>query len=175
MSANGGVPWAINGTPTAWRGRSDKSSLTFTNCQLGGPTNFSVVVTNSYGSVTDSVSVKYLPAPTAQYPQAVLALQPAAFWRLNEQPDNNNGDAGTIANDYESGNNGIYTNVVLPNRDIIPPSRARRRCFSGMGEFSIAMPVRSRDWILPDRRAQTGIYRRRMGEWRSGGRRCAGS
>ncbi|HEY1790944.1 MAG TPA: hypothetical protein VGJ73_22540, partial [Verrucomicrobiae bacterium] len=114
VSASGGVPliyqWYTNGTAISG---ATGASLTFTNCQLGGPTNFAVIVANSYGSITDAVSVSYLPTPTAPYPQAVLALQPAAFWRLNEQPDNNNGNVGTIANDYASGNNGIYNNVVL--------------------------------------------------------------
>jgi hypothetical protein len=113
-SAVGGYPlvyqWYTNGVAM---GAATNGSITFTNCQLYSPTNFTLIVTNSYGSITDTVSAVYVPAPEAQYPQTVLALQPASFWRMNEQPDNNNGDDGTIGNDYESGNNGLYTNVVL--------------------------------------------------------------
>lgn len=108
VSVLGGVPWtyqwyangaAVTGATTA--------SFTFTNAQTGSPSNFSVVVSNSYGAITNGWSGAYQPAPVAPYPQAVLAAQPVGFWRLNEQ-----GNA-TIADDYASGNNGIYNNVGL--------------------------------------------------------------
>jgi len=134
VSANGGVgltyQWYTNGVAIGW---ATNGSLTFTNCQLSSPTNFTVIVANSFGSVTDSASVNYLPAPTAQYPQSVLSLQPAAFWRLNEQPDNNAGDDGTIANDYNSGNNGIYTNVIIGEAGYNSAEPAETSVFFGNG------------------------------------------
>jgi hypothetical protein len=77
--------------------------------------NFSAycVAANSSGSSTSSVwSASVIAAPTAPYPQAVLAAHPVGYWRLNE-PNTAYGNPGVIANDYVSGNNGIYTNVSL--------------------------------------------------------------
>ena len=105
--------WLANGQSLE---SATNSSLTFTNCQLNSPTNFYCVVTNAFGAVTSMVwSITYHPAPTAPFPQAVLAAQPVGYWRLNEGPDNEAGNDGTICDDYESGNNGQYTNVVLAN------------------------------------------------------------
>ena len=73
------------------------------------------VATNSSGATTSSLwSASVIAAPTAPYPQAVLADHPVGYWRLNE-PDNGlgNGNAGVVANDYVSGNNGLYNNVYL--------------------------------------------------------------
>jgi hypothetical protein len=152
VSATGGVPlgyqWYTNGV--AWSGQTN-ASVTFTNAQLNSPTNFTVIVTNAYGSITDAVSVAYLPAPTAPYPQAVLALQPAAFWRLNEQPDNSIGDDGTIANDYESGNNGIYTNVVLAQQGYNLAEPGETSVFFGNGGIfnSYAGSIQGLDFATP--------------------------
>ncbi len=114
VSATGGVPllyqWYTNGVAM---GGATSPSLTFTNCQLSSPTNFACIVSNSFGEATNSWFVTCVPAPVAPYPQAVLAAQPIAYWRLNEQPDNGKGNIGIICNDYQGGNNGIYTNVNL--------------------------------------------------------------
>ncbi len=117
ISAVGATPisyqWKTNGVAVGW---ATGSSVTFTNCQLGGPTNFQCVLANDFDSVTSQVwSVNYIPAPTAPFPQAVLAAQPIGYWRLNDGPDNSGGNDGTICTDYQSGNNGIYTNVWLAN------------------------------------------------------------
>lgn len=103
--------WYTNGVAA---GGANNSSFTFTNCQLTSPTNFSCVANNSFGSITSMVwSASYIPTTTAPFPQAVLAAQPIGYWRLNESPDDGAGDIGVICNDYQSGNNGRYTNVVL--------------------------------------------------------------
>ena len=105
--------WLTNGVAV---GGGTNASLTLTNCQLSSPTNFYCIVTNGFGAVTSMVwSVSYIPAPEAPFPQAVLASQPVGYWRLNETPDNGLGNEGALCTDYESGNNGIYTNVVLAN------------------------------------------------------------
>lgn len=100
-------------------GGATGTSLGFTNCQITSPTNIYCVAVNSYGPATGTVwSVSYLPAPMAPFPQAVLAAQPTAYWRLNDPPGPNNGnpgDAGEIATDYQGANNGVYTNVYLNN------------------------------------------------------------
>jgi hypothetical protein len=105
--------WLTNGVPVA--GATD-TNFTFANCQLDGPTSFSCVASNIYGAATNTWSVSYLPAPTAPFPQAVLAANPIAYWRLNEPDDGAfDGNNGAICNDYQSANNGIYTNMILSN------------------------------------------------------------
>jgi hypothetical protein len=106
--------WMANGAPVA---SGTASSFTFTNCQMTSPTSFQCVATNIYGSVTSMTwTVRYIPAPTNPVPQLVLAARPVGYWRLNEPDDQlNDGNAGAICNDYQGGNNGIYTNVYLGN------------------------------------------------------------
>ena len=104
--------WRTNGVAV---GGATSASFTFTNAQVDGPTNFDCVVTNTSGSITSMVwRVAYVPAPTASFPQSVLALHPMAYWRMNE-PDNglSDGNPGALCMDYASGNNGYYTNVYL--------------------------------------------------------------
>jgi hypothetical protein len=107
VSAAGAPPllyqWRTNGVAV---GNATNASFTFTNCQLSGPTNFACVVTNIYGAATNSWLATYVVTPLTPYPQAVLAARPVDFWRLNES-------SGLLCNDYQSGNNGIYTNVAL--------------------------------------------------------------
>lgn len=114
MSVIGQAPlyyqWQTNGV--AIDGATN-ASFTFTNCPLDGPTNFSCVVTNAIGAATNAWLISYVPTPTAPFPVAVLSNNPAGFWRLNDGPDDGNGDNGVLALDYASGNNGIYTNADL--------------------------------------------------------------
>ncbi|HTV43586.1 MAG TPA: hypothetical protein VMF08_23685 [Candidatus Sulfotelmatobacter sp.] len=116
VSALGATPisyqWKTNGVAV---GGATGTSFAMTDCQFtSSPTNIECVLANSFGSVTSEVwSVAYTPAPMAPFPQAVLAAQPIGYWRLNDQPDNGDGDQGAICTEYQSGNNGIYTNVYL--------------------------------------------------------------
>ena len=84
VSVIGGQPityqWLTNGVTVVG---ATGDSLALTNCQLNSPTNFTCIVTNNYGKLTNVWSVSYLPTPMASYPQAVLADQPVGFWRLN--------------------------------------------------------------------------------------------
>jgi hypothetical protein len=120
VSVLGGQPltyqWATNGVAV---GGATGTSFTFTNCQMSSPTNFYCVVSNSFNVMTSMLwSVSYIAAPTAPFPQAVLAAQPVGYWRLNDADDGMfDGNPGAICTDYESGNNGIYTNVFLANSD----------------------------------------------------------
>jgi hypothetical protein len=82
--------------------------------QPGGLTNFSRIATNSLGGATSAVvGVTVVADPSAPYPQAVLAANPAGYWRLNEGPDNGAGNDGVIADDCWGGDNGLYTNTIL--------------------------------------------------------------
>ncbi|MGH7952926.1 MAG: LamG domain-containing protein [Limisphaerales bacterium] len=101
--------WLTNGVVV---GGATGASLSFSNLQLGGPTSFACIVSNSFGAVTNTWFATYSNAPTAAYPQAVLTDQPLDFWRLNES-DDGSGNEGAICHDYQSGNNGVYTNVTL--------------------------------------------------------------
>jgi len=118
VTAAGAVPisyqWMTNGVAVGW---ATTPSFTITNCQLTDATNVLCVLTNIYGSITSTVwSVSYVAAPMAPYPQLVLAGHPIGYWRLNEQDDGAfDGNPGAICNDYQSANNGIYTNVDLHN------------------------------------------------------------
>ncbi len=114
VSTLGGQPityqWLTNGVAV---GGATGASFAFTNCQLSSPTGFACIASNSYGLATNAWLVSYVQAPVAPYPQTLLGYQPLGYWRLNEGPDDGLGDAGVLALDYGSGNNGIYTNAVL--------------------------------------------------------------
>ena len=116
--------WFTNGVSAAL---ATNSSLSVTNnsfklVNVQSSFNVYCIVTNVYGSATSVVwSATVLPDPTnstsglAPYPQAVMALNPIDYWRMNDVnldgQDNNSGDDGYLCNDYINGNNGIYTNV----------------------------------------------------------------
>lgn len=107
--------WYFNGTnlPLA-----TNPSLILTDVQPANAGAYDAVIRNSYGSVTSSFAILTVlstpvPAPVASYPQAVLALKPVGYWRLNEKPDNGSGNQGVVCHDYLGVNNGVYSNVML--------------------------------------------------------------
>lgn len=102
--------WQTNGVAVSG---ATNVSFTLTNCPLNGPTNFTCIVTNVGGAVSNTWLAAYLPSPAALFPATILSYNPAGFWRLNEGPDDGNGDNGVLAVDYAGGNNGIYSNAVL--------------------------------------------------------------
>jgi hypothetical protein len=114
VSALGQVPlayqWQTNGVAM---GGATNASFSITNCQLSSPTNFACVVSNSYGKATNAWLASYVQTPLAPYPQQALAYQPVGYWRLDEWPDDQNGDDGVLALDSAGGNNGIYTNAYF--------------------------------------------------------------
>lgn len=110
--------WTTNGV---FDGAATNSSLVISNVQVGN-ISASCIVSNFVGSVTSIVWLASViadpPNPAygglAPYPQAVLALNPIGYWRLNEQDDGlGDGNPNVVAQDYVSGNNGLYTNVNL--------------------------------------------------------------
>ena len=113
VSAVGAPPltyqWTTNGVPVPG---ATNTTLAFTNLQSSGPTNFSCIISNSFGPTNVTWSNTFVTAPTAAYPQTVLGDIPLDLWRLNE-PDNGSNNLGTVCHDYQSGNNGVYTNVAL--------------------------------------------------------------
>lgn len=111
--------WLTNGVSVGW---ATNTSFTFTNCQMSSPTNFTCIVSNYLGATTNTWSAAYIAAPLAPFPQLVLGLNPAGYWRLNETGNDNGvfdpgsdpgANDGLICNDYAGGNNGVYTNLWL--------------------------------------------------------------
>lgn len=133
LSVIGGTPfryqWFTNGAAVSG---ATNASYTQTNVQATGATNFYCIITNVYGSATSAVwSASVIPDPPngaalAPYPQAVLALGPIGYWRLNDTNldgvDNGAGDDGYLCHDYAGGNDGIYTNVTLGQPGYNPDS-----------------------------------------------------
>ena len=103
--------WYSNGVAMV---QATNASLTLSNLQVGPLTNY-CIVTNSLGAATSFVwTASVVLAPSAPYPQAVLALNPIGYWRLNEPDDTlNDGNPGAIAHDYVRGNDGVYTHTLL--------------------------------------------------------------
>ncbi|HTV41028.1 MAG TPA: LamG-like jellyroll fold domain-containing protein [Candidatus Sulfotelmatobacter sp.] len=103
-----------NGVSSAISGATNAS---YTATAVFGSTSYYCTVTNGYNGITSTqagpVSLVGIATPTTLYQQEILSNNPVAFWRLNEEPDNDSGDNGTIANDYSGGHNGTYANVVL--------------------------------------------------------------
>ncbi|HEX3628054.1 MAG TPA: LamG-like jellyroll fold domain-containing protein [Verrucomicrobiae bacterium] len=118
ISSSGEQPiyylWFTNGVAD---GAATNASLTVTNVPVGSLSDY-CILSNVLGAATSvvwSASVVSDPvngAGPAPYPQAVLSLNPIAYWRLNES-DNGSGNNGSIAFDYVGGNDGLYTNVIL--------------------------------------------------------------
>lgn len=122
VSAGGAQPilyyWFTNGVLDS---TATNASVTISNVQVGSLSAY-CLVSNFVSSVTSmvwSASVIADPPDPAQggfapYPQAVLALNPIGYWRLNEPDDNlNDGNPDAICHDYAGGNDALYTNVNL--------------------------------------------------------------
>ena len=134
--------WLTNGVAV---GGATSARFTFTNCQMSSPTNFTCIASNSLATATNTWAVQYVPAPTAHYPQAVLTAQPVAFWRLNEQ-------TGTLSDDYQSGNNGIYNNVALDQSGYNPaePGESSVAFGSGGSDNSYVGQIENVDFAAPN-------------------------
>ncbi len=118
VSAIGAQPigyfWLTNGVPV---GGATSTNFTIANLPITGPITFACVASNVAGKATNIWMATYLPSPTTPFQAAVMTAQPLAYWRLNDTNldgvDNDNGDDGYVCHDYESGHDGIYTNVIL--------------------------------------------------------------
>jgi hypothetical protein len=105
--------WYLNGATLI--PNATNASYTFPSAQLAdsGKT-FSCTIANSAGTTnSSSATLTVVARPTQAYPVAVLADNPAAFWRMDETPDNAAGNNGVVASDYVGGHSGTYNNTVL--------------------------------------------------------------
>ena len=153
----GGAPsldyrWYTNGVAVggAVTINAGSSSISFTNLQATGPTTFACVVSNSFGQVTNTWYATYIATPTAAYPQAILGDLPFDFWRLNES-DDGLGNKGALCHDYQSGNNGVYTNMVLGQTGYNPsePTETSAKFGTFSAQFSYAGRIRGADFATP--------------------------
>lgn len=110
--------WTTNGV---FDGAATNAGVVLSNVQAGSISAV-CVVSNFVGSITSIVwSASVVADPPnpmfgglAPYPQAVLALNPIAYWRLNEADDGlNDGNPNLVCRDYAGGNDALYTNVNL--------------------------------------------------------------
>ena len=97
------------------------SVLTLNNVQLSDSGAYSCTISNIYGTTNSTSEALTVLARPAGYASTILADNPIAYWRLDEGPDDANGNDGTIANDYVGSHNGKYTNVVLGVPGYNPP------------------------------------------------------
>jgi hypothetical protein len=113
------------------------ASLTLSNVQVTGSASYYCVASNFVGTASNTPVDVVVSAPTAPYPASVMALNPMGYWRLNEGPDNGNGNQGAVCFDYARGDNGTYTNTYLAEAGYDPatdPSETSAQF--GYGYFS---------------------------------------
>jgi O-glycosyl hydrolase len=153
VSATGDFPlyyqWFSNNVALAW---ATNTIYAPTNLPLNAPIAYDCLVSNRVGTVTSMAwPVLVVPAPTASYPRAVLALGPLGYWRLNEA-EQGGGDNGVIARDYAGGNNGIYTNVLLGQpgySTLTDPTEPSAQFGQVAAQSSCAYGILSPDFSLP--------------------------
>ena len=98
--------WQANGVTTAVTtnsGTGQPAAYQWVNTTASA--NYSCIVSNSYSTATTGnvLAVTIVPAPASDpYANALLGLNPFAYWPLNET-------SGTVTYDYVSGNNGVPT------------------------------------------------------------------
>ena len=153
VSASGAPPlvyqWLTDGVTVSG---ATNASFVLTNCQPDSPTNITSIVSNVFGAATNTWLVTYITTPTAPYPQAVLSSQPLDFWRLNE-PDNglSNGNTNIVSSDYQSGHNGVYTNVNLGKPGYNPSEPTETSAGFGPGGInnSYVSQIQGVDFAVP--------------------------
>jgi hypothetical protein len=103
------IQWLENGAPLNNSGRisgATTSNLTISSVAPSDTGNYSVVLSNTYGSVTSVVDSVYVQTSSVPYEEYVNTLGPVEYYRLNELADPASGSA--IAYDAASGLNGLY-------------------------------------------------------------------
>jgi hypothetical protein len=99
-----GYQWSLNGTNISG---ATNASLAWSNVQPAQVGDYSVVITNSAGSVTSAVAtLSMIAVQPGSYVEAVITNRPLAYWRLDDP-------SGTTAFDYVGGNDATYANVTL--------------------------------------------------------------
>jgi hypothetical protein len=125
ISANGSF---TNLTDAGRISGSQTATLAIRNVTASDPTNYVVLITNAFGSITSSPAA--LTVTASSYANAVLASDPVAYYSFNES--SNPAAGGLIAYDYVGGFNGTYgTDVQNGYDNIAGPQPA-----DGFSEFA---------------------------------------
>ncbi|MFO1512920.1 MAG: LamG-like jellyroll fold domain-containing protein [Verrucomicrobiota bacterium] len=97
------------------------STLSLVNLQSNNAANYSVVVSNAYGSVVSVTNTLTIVPPNYPYAQLVLAASPMGYWRLDEL-------SGPTALDCVGGRNGTYNNTQLgqPGYNLVDTHKSAR-------------------------------------------------
>ena len=104
--------WYLGSTNTPIAGATNTSYALPAATNTGASVYF-CVASNAYGATNSSAVTVAVLAPTSLYVSAITGDGPIAFLRLDEGPDNDHGNDGTIAYDTMGGHNGVYSNVIL--------------------------------------------------------------
>ena len=100
--------YATNGAGGFTALAATNATLLVNNVSTNTPTEFEVVITNSYGSATSLMaSLTVVNASLSGYATAVQSNQPVAFWQLNET-NVNPATGNAPAFDYDGGFTGLY-------------------------------------------------------------------
>jgi hypothetical protein len=101
---------------------STNSTLVLSGVTTNNPARYRVVITNAIGAVTSTVaSLTIAPASKSAYEQALDAINPVAYWRLDDNTAPNPGPA--YAYDYFGGYAGLYgVNTSNAANGILGPS-----------------------------------------------------
>ena len=188
VSVTGQAPFSYQWFTTNGSGNfvplaATNSILVVTNVSASTPAEYEVVITNSYGAATSSLTtLTVVSTALSVYGTAVQADQPVAFWQLNET----NVDPATgvaLAFDFDGGFTGLYgTNafnggspspftVSGPAPPAFPGFEAGEgalETFSGTNDSYVTVPALNLDtntvtcamWLNPNstQRANTGLF-----------------
>jgi hypothetical protein len=109
-SATISYQWRKNGAPLGNGGNISgalTATLTVSNVGAADQASYDVVINNSAGTATSTAATLSVISPVpGSYESGVIALNPIAYYRLNETTDPSTGTA--VANDYWGGHPGTY-------------------------------------------------------------------
>lgn len=138
VSANAAVPvnyyWQTNNVKLPG---ATSASLVIPNLQLSHSANYSLIVSNAFGTVTSAVVSLTVVSPAYPLAQQVLADNPVGYWPLSEP-------SGTIAHDYATGKNGIYNYALLGQTgyNLIDTHKAARfGVLSSVNSYAGTIPI----------------------------------
>lgn len=103
---------AIAGATNSTLVTNSSYAMTTGDTSTVGSSVYKCVITNSFGTVTDTFNVTVVADPTAPYPAMVLADKPIYYYRMDEADTGYPNDS-VVAYDYAGGENGSYSNANL--------------------------------------------------------------
>jgi hypothetical protein len=125
-SATISYQWRKNTVPLSNGGNISgalTATLTVGNVSAGDQASYDVVVNNSAGTATSTAATLSVITPVpGGYESGVIALNPIAYYRLNETTDPTTGTA--VANDYWGGHPGTYGVASQTGFNNIPGPRS---------------------------------------------------